>query len=134
MSRVRIAVAGASGRMGRMLIEATLKDVDAELVAAIDIPGSPALGKTAGELVGLPCSVTVTADEVNVDRISYLIRSQSPAYDVDTVIEIYGPFPTSFFLHTVGYASGAGDALAVALGRRGGRDRRPPGGAERGAG
>ena len=62
MSRVRIAVAGASGRMGRMLIEATLKDADVELVAAIDIPGSPALGKTAGELVGLPCSVTVTAD------------------------------------------------------------------------
>ena len=62
MSRVRIAVAGASGRMGRMLIEATLKDADVELVAAIDIPGSPALGKTAGELVGLPCAVTVTAD------------------------------------------------------------------------
>ena len=62
MSRVRIAVAGASGRMGRMLIEATLKDAEAELVAAIDIPGSPALGKTAGDLVGMPCSVTVTAD------------------------------------------------------------------------
>jgi 4-hydroxy-tetrahydrodipicolinate reductase len=62
MSRVRIAVAGASGRMGRMLIEATLKDADAELVAAIDVAGSPAIGKTAGDLVGLPCTVKVSSD------------------------------------------------------------------------
>jgi 4-hydroxy-tetrahydrodipicolinate reductase len=48
--------------MGRMLIEATLKDAEAELVAAIDIPGSPAIGKTAGELVGMPCDVRVSDD------------------------------------------------------------------------
>ena len=62
MSRIRIAIAGASGRMGRMLIEATLKDPEAELVAAIDVPGAPAVGKTAGELVGLPSDVRVTDD------------------------------------------------------------------------
>jgi 4-hydroxy-tetrahydrodipicolinate reductase len=48
--------------MGRMLIEATLKDPAATLAAAFDRPGSPAIGKTAGELVGLPCDVVVSDD------------------------------------------------------------------------
>ena len=62
MSKTRIGVVGAGGRMGRMLIEATLKDDRMVLGAAFDVPGSPALGKTAGELVGLPCEVVVTDD------------------------------------------------------------------------
>lgn len=59
MSDLRIAVAGASGRMGRMLIEATLKDAGATLGAAFDRPGSAAVGKDAGDLVGLPCGILV---------------------------------------------------------------------------
>ena len=62
MSGMRIAVVGAHGRMGRMLIEATLKDEQATRVAAFDRPGSPAIGKTAGELVGMPCDVVVSDD------------------------------------------------------------------------
>lgn len=62
MSSLKIAIVGASGRMGRMLIESTLKDGEATLVAAIDQPGAPALGKDAGELVGMPCGVPVTSD------------------------------------------------------------------------
>ncbi|MBW7903705.1 MAG: 4-hydroxy-tetrahydrodipicolinate reductase [Rhodocyclaceae bacterium] len=62
MSGMRIAVVGAHGRMGRMLIEATLKDGRATLAAAFDRPGSPAIGRTAGELVGLPCDVVVGDD------------------------------------------------------------------------
>ncbi|HZX31339.1 MAG TPA: 4-hydroxy-tetrahydrodipicolinate reductase [Rhodocyclaceae bacterium] len=59
---VRIGIVGAGGRMGRMLIEATLKDERAQLAAVFDLPGSPAVGKTAGELVGLPSDVRVTDD------------------------------------------------------------------------
>ncbi|AEV27400.1 MULTISPECIES: 4-hydroxy-tetrahydrodipicolinate reductase [Azospira] len=59
MSKLRIAVAGASGRMGRMLIEATLKDGEVVLGAAFDRPGSPAVGKDAGDLVGQPCGIQV---------------------------------------------------------------------------
>lgn len=62
MSKTRIGIVGAGGRMGRMLIEATLKDERLSLGAAFDLPGSPILGKTAGELVGQPCDVVVTAD------------------------------------------------------------------------
>lgn len=59
---VRIGIVGAGGRMGRMLIEATLKDEEAVLGAVFDVPGSPAIGKTAGELVGLPSEVRVGGD------------------------------------------------------------------------
>ena len=62
MSATRIGVVGAGGRMGRMLIEAVLKGEGVVLGAAFDVPGSPAIGKNAGELVGLPADVLITDD------------------------------------------------------------------------
>ena len=59
---VRIAVAGASGRMGRMLIEAVLDAPDATLAAALDQPGSPALGLDAAAFLGRSSGVTITSD------------------------------------------------------------------------
>lgn len=62
MTQVRIAIAGASGRMGRMLIEATLKDSETVLVAAFERSESTFIGKDAGDLVGAPCGVAITSD------------------------------------------------------------------------
>lgn len=62
MSATRIGIVGAGGRMGRMLIEATLKDEQVVLGAAFDVPGSPAVGKSAGELVGMSSEVVVSDD------------------------------------------------------------------------
>ncbi len=62
MEKLRIAVAGASGRMGRTLIEAIAAAEDTVLAAALDIPGSAYLGRDAGELTGAPCGVMVTDD------------------------------------------------------------------------
>jgi 4-hydroxy-tetrahydrodipicolinate reductase len=45
-----------------MLIEAVLAAPDTELAAALDLPGSPSLGKDAGELVGNACGVKVSED------------------------------------------------------------------------
>ena len=60
--KIRCAIAGAGGRMGRMLIEAVLKAPDAELAAAFDMPGSPFIGKDAGEPIGMPCGVLIGDD------------------------------------------------------------------------
>lgn len=62
MSTLRIAVAGASGRMGRTLIEAVTKAEDMTLGAALEQPGSPFIGRDAGELVGAPSGVIITDD------------------------------------------------------------------------
>ena len=61
-TRLRIAVSGASGRMGQMLIDAVLATEDCQLVGALDIAGSPALGQDAGGFMGRATGVTITAD------------------------------------------------------------------------
>ena len=58
----RIAVAGASGRMGRMLVEAITQADDCRLSAALDIPGSAALGEDAAAFSGKAVGVAVRAD------------------------------------------------------------------------
>jgi len=57
-----VAVAGASGRMGRALLEAVAQAPDARLVGALEQAGSPFLGRDAGELVGAPCGVSISDD------------------------------------------------------------------------
>jgi len=47
-----IIVCGAGGRMGGAVIRAVQQSADVKLVAAIDRPGSPRIGKDAGELSG----------------------------------------------------------------------------------
>jgi 4-hydroxy-tetrahydrodipicolinate reductase len=59
---MKIAVAGSSGRMGRMLIEAVLSSADLQLSAALEVAASPQLGKDAGEALGRACGVAVSAD------------------------------------------------------------------------
>ena len=59
---VRIAVAGAAGKMGQALIEAVLADRESALAAAIDVAGSPAAGRDAGERCGRATGVLVGTD------------------------------------------------------------------------
>jgi 4-hydroxy-tetrahydrodipicolinate reductase len=59
---LRIAVAGASGRMGHMLIEAVLAADDCKLTGALDVPGSPAVGQDATAFLGRSSGVTITSD------------------------------------------------------------------------
>ncbi|HTE16229.1 MAG TPA: 4-hydroxy-tetrahydrodipicolinate reductase, partial [Burkholderiales bacterium] len=59
---LNVAIAGASGRMGRTLIEAVLRDADLKLTAALEIAGNAHLGKDAGELIGASCGVKITDD------------------------------------------------------------------------
>ncbi len=58
----RIAIAGASGRMGQMLIEAVRAADDCQLAGALDREGSPTLGRDAGASLGYASGVPVTAD------------------------------------------------------------------------
>jgi len=48
--------------MGRALIEALAQAGDFQFNAALERPDSPFLGKDAGELVGSPCGVRISAD------------------------------------------------------------------------
>jgi 4-hydroxy-tetrahydrodipicolinate reductase len=59
---LRIAVAGASGRMGRMLVEAVCGADDMALAGALDVAGSPAIGQDAAAFLGRTSGVAITAD------------------------------------------------------------------------
>jgi 4-hydroxy-tetrahydrodipicolinate reductase len=62
MSQLKIAVAGASGRMGRMLIEAIQSAPDTVLAGALDRAGSSAIGTDAAAFLGKPAGVLVESD------------------------------------------------------------------------
>jgi len=59
---IRIAVAGASGRMGRMLIEAVAAAEDCVLGGALDVADSPALGGDPMAALGGHGGLRITAD------------------------------------------------------------------------
>ena len=61
-ARHRIAIAGSSGRMGQMLIEAVRAADDCELAGALDQPGSRLVGQDACAGLGQTSGVTVSAD------------------------------------------------------------------------
>ncbi|MDQ2915821.1 MAG: 4-hydroxy-tetrahydrodipicolinate reductase [Pseudomonadota bacterium] len=60
--KVRVAIAGAGGRMGRALIEATLDASDMALAGALDVPGSAAIGTDAGERCGRSTGIRIVSD------------------------------------------------------------------------
>ena len=58
----KIAIAGASGRMGQMLVEAVSSADDCTLTGALDLASSPAIGHDAGAYAGQTSGVAITAD------------------------------------------------------------------------
>jgi 4-hydroxy-tetrahydrodipicolinate reductase len=68
---VRIAVAGAGGRMGRALIEAVLADRSVTLAGAFDVAGSPAIGQAAGDL-------KIEVDPAGIEKADVVIDFTRP--------------------------------------------------------
>ena len=77
MAPTRLAIAGASGKMGRMLFEACATDAETALVAALDAPQSLAIGVSAKALGG-NADVYVVANAADVPRGAVLIDFTRP--------------------------------------------------------
>ncbi len=60
--RMKIAIAGSAGRMGRTLIEAVCASKDLTLSAALEVARNPQLGKDAGESLGIASGVAISDD------------------------------------------------------------------------
>ena len=98
MGAVRLAIAGAGGRMGQVLIEAALASPDVVLTAALDVAGSAAAGHDAGERFGRVTGVIVGND------VRFALR------DADVLIDFTRPEGT--LAHTAACAA-AGVAVVV---------------------
>ena len=71
---MRVAVAGASGKMGGRLVHLVKESGDLEIAGGLERPGHPALGKDLGEVVGLgtlgvPLSDDLTTLMPNIDLL-----------------------------------------------------------------
>lgn len=77
---LRVAVAGASGRMGRMLIEAVVAADDLVLCGALDVEGSAGLGQDATLFLGHTSGVVITSDlRVGLAQAQVLIDFTRPS-------------------------------------------------------
>jgi 4-hydroxy-tetrahydrodipicolinate reductase len=75
----RIAIAGASGRMGQMLIEAIRASDDCLLTGALDVASSPALGADATAFLGRQSGVAITSDlSIGLSNAQVLIDFTRP--------------------------------------------------------
>jgi len=77
---VRIAVAGASGRMGLALIKASALNRQARLAVAVARPGSAWVGKDAGEMAGISAIGIPVVDDLSpmLDRFDVLVDFTRP--------------------------------------------------------
>jgi 4-hydroxy-tetrahydrodipicolinate reductase len=79
MTPLNIAVAGASGRMGRMLVEAIAAAPDMALAGALDVPGSPSIGTDAGAFSGQLTGVAIQSElAAGLAGADYLIDFTRP--------------------------------------------------------
>ncbi|MGB1271493.1 MAG: 4-hydroxy-tetrahydrodipicolinate reductase [Endozoicomonas sp.] len=111
----RVAVVGAVGRMGRMLVEAVATDEGCQLGAAIVKPGNSLLGVDAGELVGVgSLGVSLTDDlAAMVDRFDVLIDFTSPSLTMKNV-ELCREHGKGLVIGTTGLTSEQKARLAAA--------------------
>lgn len=81
MTKMRLAVMGASGRMGKELSMAIINNPDTEIAGATEVPGSPAIGTDIGTLNGIaPLGITVTDDPLELfTKIDGILDFTSPA-------------------------------------------------------
>lgn len=53
MMKTDIAINGAAGRMGQRLVALAREDAELQVLAAVDAPGNPLMGRDAGEVAGV---------------------------------------------------------------------------------
>ncbi len=77
---IRVAVCGACGRMGRLIVRQVAKQKDMKLVAAIDAPGTPSARADAGELAGVG---KLGVKIVGADKLAEALKQSRPDVLVD---------------------------------------------------
>src|SRR5262249_34550050 len=85
MSDMRLVVAGAAGRMGRVLVEIIRHTPGAHLAAALEQPGSIAIGQDAGLLAGCgQLGVIISGDALTaIANADGILDFTSPQSTVD---------------------------------------------------
>ena len=75
---IKVAVSGATGRMGRMLIDAVLAAEDMALVAALVPAGEPQIGQDAAAFTGIASGVAISDNLDELQKADVLIDFTRP--------------------------------------------------------
>lgn len=75
---MKIAVSGATGRMGKLIIDAVLASNDLELVAALTAPDAAEIGADVGAPLGKTTGILISADVNELAKADVLIDFTRP--------------------------------------------------------
>jgi 4-hydroxy-tetrahydrodipicolinate reductase len=83
--RMKVAVSGAAGRMGKRIIALAHEHPEIEVSGALEGPGAPALGSDAGEVAGIGrIGVPITDDiQAAISNCDVLLDFSSPSATVE---------------------------------------------------
>ncbi|AIS32275.1 4-hydroxy-tetrahydrodipicolinate reductase [Methanobacterium formicicum] len=82
---INVAVTGAGGRMGSMIINTILQQDDMQVVAAIEAPNTPLEGRDVGEVMGIgPINVPI----VGAEKLNETLKDKKPEVLVDFTIAV----------------------------------------------
>jgi 4-hydroxy-tetrahydrodipicolinate reductase len=90
MKKIRIAVLGAGGRMGKRILSLAAEDLDFQIVGAMEAEDSDILGKDVGELIGKSQVGVKVVDIEDLD--SALSRAE-------VLIDFTHPKATEYYVH-----------------------------------
>ncbi len=93
-----VAILGAAGRMGRMLIQAAQENSDVSVAAAVEHPESSLLGADAGEVAGV--------GHINVP----IVASLDQCSDFDVLIDFTRPEPSLLALE---FCKSTGSSMVI---------------------
>ena len=110
---IKVAIQGAAGRMGRMLVKQVLENEDMTLSGATEITGNPLLGQDAGTVAGVgACGVRITDDLASVLDASDVIIAFSAIEATMEMVPLAAGKGVSMVIGTTGLDAAAKETLA----------------------
>lgn len=114
MTALKIAVAGASGRMGKMLVETIMASDDAELVGALDATFSTMVGSDAASSLGKHSGVTIESELAKgLEKAEFLIDFTRPEGTLKH-LDYCAEHGIKMIIGTTGFDEAGKEAIALA--------------------
>ena len=111
---IKVAFFGAAGKMGKMLVAHAAGNPDFQIVAALDAPACPALGKDAGENAGVGTIGVPITSELPADAAPDVLVDFSSARAFETVLALCTSRNIPLVYATTGLTDAQLDQLAEA--------------------
>ena len=99
--------------MGRMLIEAGLKEPGVTLAAAFDRPGTPFIGRDVGEFVGASCGVAISDDARAAIAAADCVIDFTRPEGTLAHLELARELGKSIVIGTTGFSAAEKDTIAA---------------------